>query len=249
MRASMVIYLIPTSRYPPMQSMMLNYITNNQALILKGCIRCYEQKNASLIVAPQGVGFEFASTEVLLRRNSRLKLLYVNCIFNQGNKSLFVEVSSALSNIKISSLNYLRVDFDLLAKALWKRISADLKEDVLVVLDNVEVLNLVGIKYLVSYLANYKKMIGGQKPKCGILVRITPRRLNKIKSKNEEVYEALLAVFDDTKRINGYSLKEIKDFLIGHGMKDEALIDDIAVHHKSLRKVCRFIERAAALAK
>jgi hypothetical protein len=228
---------------------MTNYITNNQALILKGCIRCYEQKNASLIVAPQGAGFEFASTNVLLRENPRLKLLYVNCIFSQGNKSLFVEVSSALSNIKISSLNYLRVDFDSLAKALWRRISADLKEDVLVILDNIDVLDLVGIKYLVSYLVNHKKMIGNKKPKCGILVRITSRRLSKIKSKNEFVYNALLAVFDDTKQINRYSAKEIKEFLTGHGMTDQALIDDIAQHphNRILKKACRFIEKAAAI--
>lgn len=227
---------------------MTNYITNNQALILKGCIRCYEQKNASLIVAPDGAGFEFAATKVLLRENPRLKLLYVNCIFSQGNKSLFVEVSSALSNIKISSLNYLRLDFDLVAKALWKRISADLKEDVLVILNNVDVLNLVGIKYLVSYLANHKKMIGGKKPRCGILVRITSKRLSKIKSKNEVTYRALLAVFDDTKHINLYSAKEIKDFLTGHGMTNEALISDIAQkpHHRILRKACRFIAAAAA---
>lgn len=227
---------------------MSNYITNNQALILKGCVRCYEQKNASLIVAPDGSGFEYAATNVLLKENPRLKLLYVNCILKQGNKSLFVEVSSALSNIKISSLNYLRVDFDLLAKALWKRISADLKEDVLVILDNVDVLDLVGIKYLVSYLSNHKKMLGGKKSKCGILVRITSGRLSKIKSKNEVIYRALLAVFDDTKHINRYTAQEIKDFLTGHGVTNEALINDIAQkpHHRILRKVCRFIALANA---
>lgn len=224
------------------QKLMNNYITTNQATILKGCIRCYEQKNVSILVAPSGSGFEYAATTVLMKENPCLKLLYVNCIFNQGNKSLFVEVSTALSNIRISSLNYLRVDFDLLAKALWNRILTDLKEDVLVILDSIDALNMVGVKYLVSYLTNYKSMVSSKRPaKCGILVRITPKHLSRIKAKNEPVYEALLRICDDTKRLNTYSASEIKSFLIGLGLTDEALISDISQRHRLIRKVVTIV--------
>ncbi|MBL7840592.1 MAG: hypothetical protein JNJ75_10660 [Cyclobacteriaceae bacterium] len=196
------------------------------------------------MVAPTGNGFEYATTTVLLKENPRLKLLYVNCIFNQGNKSLFVEVSAALSNIKIASLNYLRVDFDLLAKALWSRILTDLKEDVLVILDNIDALNLVGIKYLVSYLTNYKNMVSPKRPaKCGIMIRITPKYLLKVKNKSEPIYDALISICDDTKWLNTYSVADIKAFLTAMGLTNESLIADISKRNRQLRSVIKIVNK------
>jgi hypothetical protein len=215
---------------------MKEFLTENQHVIIKGCLHARDKSVLVGLISPSGVGMKHA-LGTILKKYPYERIIYADVQYSGVVSEVCVSLIRVCSNVRFSNLNYKKAELFDLVRILKDRMKKDIKGNPLIVLDNVWALSNEQMKYLNSFLTIY----GGT---CGIVLRTTKRKLGKFRRAYPEVFDKFYNhTMNEWLVLNKNTDKEIARLITTYGIKDKLFIHDVAAQTKSFTRAKKFIDK------